>query len=162
MEEWAPKPDLFIINSMWLDLVDISSASQGRVERVDINTNYNIWKSYFFFLSQWLHESSYTSSNMITLLLQARPLFKDRKKFHQMADPALEGHYPVRGLYQALAIAAMCVQEQPNMRPPIVDIVTALSYLASLKYDPEIEPPIRKSYKSQSPQKSIKDDDETW
>nr|CEG03586.1 unnamed protein product [Fusarium acuminatum CS5907] len=53
-----------------------------------------------------------------------------------MADPTLEGRYPVRGLYQALAIAAMCVQEQPTMRPVIGDVVTALNYLASQKYDP--------------------------
>lgn len=66
---------------------------------------------------------------------QARPLFKDRKKFHEMADPALEGRYPVRGLYQALAIAAMCIQEQPNVRPAIGDIVKALKYLASQPYD---------------------------
>ncbi|KAG6415080.1 hypothetical protein SASPL_122482 [Salvia splendens] len=65
----------------------------------------------------------------------ARPLFKDRKRFHEMADPALEGHYPVRGLYQALAIAAMCIQEQPNIRPNIGDIVKALKYLASQHYD---------------------------
>ncbi|KAK6142208.1 hypothetical protein DH2020_000005 [Rehmannia glutinosa] len=76
----------------------------------------------------------------INLVAWARPLFKDRKKFHQMADPALEGRYPVRGLYQALAIAAMCAQEQPNMRPLIADIVTALNYLASQKYDPNIDP----------------------
>lgn len=65
-------------------------------------------------------------------------MFKDRKKFHQMADPALEGRYPVRGLYQALAIAAMCIQEQPSLRPLIADIVTALKYLASQTYDPKI------------------------
>jgi hypothetical protein len=69
---------------------------------------------------------------------QARPLFKDRRKFPQMADPALEGRYPARGLYQALAVAAMCVQEQPTMRPVIGDVVTALSYLASQTYDPEV------------------------
>ncbi|KAK7262387.1 hypothetical protein RJT34_29959 [Clitoria ternatea] len=74
------------------------------------------------------------------LVAWARPLFRDRKKFSQMVDPLLEGRYPVRGLYQALAIAAMCVQEQPNMRPVIVDVVTALNYLASQKYDPEIHP----------------------
>ncbi|XP_047943392.1 probable serine/threonine-protein kinase PBL7 isoform X2 [Salvia hispanica] len=72
------------------------------------------------------------------LVSWARPLFKDRKRFHQMADPSLEGHYPVRGLYQALAIAAMCVQEQPNMRPLVADIVTALNYLASQAYDPSV------------------------
>lgn len=53
-----------------------------------------------------------------------------------MADPMLRGQYPSRGLYQALAIAAMCVQDQPNMRPVIADVVTALSYLASQRYDP--------------------------
>lgn len=70
------------------------------------------------------------------LVAWARPLFKDRKKFGQMADPMLQGQYPERGLYQALAVAAMCVQEQPNMRPVIADVVTALTYLASQKYDP--------------------------
>ncbi|KAM0892115.1 hypothetical protein ACQ4PT_025961 [Festuca glaucescens] len=72
------------------------------------------------------------------LVAWARPLFKDRRKFPQMADPALEGRYPSRGLYQALAVAAMCVQEQPTMRPVIGDVVTALSYLASQTYDPEV------------------------
>ncbi|XP_010521798.1 PREDICTED: probable serine/threonine-protein kinase RLCKVII [Tarenaya hassleriana] len=66
----------------------------------------------------------------------ARPLFKDRRNFPKMVDPLLRGQYPVRGLYQALAIAAMCVQEQPNMRPVISDVVMALNYLASQKYDP--------------------------
>ncbi|WOL14851.1 serine/threonine-protein kinase PBS1 [Canna indica] len=65
----------------------------------------------------------------------ARPLFRDRKKFPQMADPNLYGRYPIRGLYQALAIAAMCVQEQPSMRPVIGDIVTALTYLASQSHN---------------------------
>ncbi|XP_048140684.1 probable serine/threonine-protein kinase PBL5 isoform X2 [Rhodamnia argentea] len=74
------------------------------------------------------------------LVAWARPLFRDRKKFAQMADPTLEGLYPVRGLYQALAIAAMCVQEQPTVRPVIGDVVTALNYLASQKYDPSAQP----------------------
>lgn len=52
-----------------------------------------------------------------------------------MADPTLQGQYPSRGLYQALAVAAMCVQEQANMRPVIADVVTALSYLASQRYN---------------------------
>ncbi|KAG6417944.1 hypothetical protein SASPL_120141 [Salvia splendens] len=80
-------------------------------------------------------EKSGPEANLVSW---ARPLFKDRKRFHQMADPSLEGQYPVRGLYQALAIAAMCVQEQPNMRPLVADIVTALNYLASQAYDPSV------------------------
>ncbi|XP_052171919.1 probable serine/threonine-protein kinase PBL7 [Diospyros lotus] len=74
------------------------------------------------------------------LVAWARPLFKDRRKFSQMADPMLQGQYPVRGLYQALAVAAMCVQEEPTMRPVIADVVTALRYLASHKYDLESQP----------------------
>ena len=42
----------------------------------------------------------------------------------------------MRGLYQALAVAAMCLQEQATTRPHIGDVVTALSYLASQTYDP--------------------------
>ncbi|CAN4125612.1 unnamed protein product [Withania somnifera] len=61
------------------------------------------------------------------LVAWSRPLFKDHRKFSQMADPVLQGQNPVRGLYQALAVAAMCVQEQPNMRPLIGDVVTALN-----------------------------------
>nr|GMD67155.1 serine/threonine-protein kinase CDL1-like [Ipomoea batatas] len=89
--------------------------------------------------------------NASATFLDARPLFKDRKKFSVMADPALQGHYPVRGLYQALAIAAMCVQEQPNLRPLVADIVTALNYLAAQEYDPQNPQASRRtlsSYKS--------------
>ncbi|CAN1807092.1 Serine/threonine-protein kinase PBL27 [Linum perenne] len=70
------------------------------------------------------------------LVAWARPLFKDRRKFPKMADPLLQGRYPMRGLYQALAVSAMCLQEQAATRPLIGDVVTALSYLASQTYDP--------------------------
>ncbi|KAL6974848.1 putative serine/threonine-protein kinase pbl23 [Sarracenia purpurea var. burkii] len=64
------------------------------------------------------------------LIAWAAPLFKDRKKFTLMADPKLEGNYPVKGLYQALAVASMCLQDEANTRPLISDVVTALEYLA--------------------------------
>ena len=47
-----------------------------------------------------------------------------------MADPVLEGNYPLKGLYQALAIAAMCLQEEASVRPLISDVVTALEFLS--------------------------------
>lgn len=83
------------------------------------------------------HSKPHSEQNLVAW---ARPLFRDWKKFSQMVDPLLQGQYPVRGLYQSLAIAAMCVQEQPNMRPVISDVVTALNYLASQKYDPQSQP----------------------
>ncbi|KAL7603791.1 serine/threonine-protein kinase PBS1 [Lactuca sativa] len=65
------------------------------------------------------------------LVTWARPLFNDRRKFTSLVDPRLEGRYPMRGLYQALAVASMCIQEQAAARPLIGDVVTALSYLAN-------------------------------
>ncbi|XVE59153.1 hypothetical protein DITRI_Ditri05aG0022700 [Diplodiscus trichospermus] len=91
------------------------------------------------------------------LVAWARPMFKDRRNFSRMVDPLLQGQYPVRGLYQALAIAAMCVQEQPNMRPAISDVVMALNYLASQKYDPSN--PLHSSRRSMSSSTVNMDDD---
>lgn len=42
----------------------------------------------------------------------------------------------MRGLYQALAVASMCIQEQAAPRPLIGDVVTALSYLANQNNEP--------------------------
>ncbi|CAA3013377.1 serine threonine- kinase PBS1 [Olea europaea subsp. europaea] len=74
------------------------------------------------------------------LVAWARPLFNDRRKFAKLADPRLQDKYPMRGLYQALAVASMCIQEQAASRPLIGDVVTALSYLANQKYDNSIAP----------------------
>jgi hypothetical protein len=54
----------------------------------------------------------------------------------------------MRGLYQALAVAAMCLQEQAATRPHIGDVVTALSYLASQTYDPNA--PVQRSRSNSS------------
>ncbi|KAK6139135.1 hypothetical protein DH2020_027122 [Rehmannia glutinosa] len=74
------------------------------------------------------------------LVAWARPLFNDRRKFAKLADPRLQGKFPIRGLYQALAVASMCIQEQAAARPLIGDVVTALSYLANQAYDPSLAP----------------------
>ncbi|KAK7333563.1 hypothetical protein VNO80_30338 [Phaseolus coccineus] len=64
------------------------------------------------------------------LVVWAQPLLKDRKKFTQMADPLLKDKYPIKSLYQALAVAAMCLQEEDDTRPIISDVVTAIEFLA--------------------------------
>ena len=61
----------------------------------------------------------------LTLFLvnwQAQPLFNDRRKLPKMADPRLEGRYPMRGLYQALAVASMCIQSEAASREKIAII----------------------------------------
>ncbi|XP_047317940.1 probable serine/threonine-protein kinase PBL23 [Impatiens glandulifera] len=69
------------------------------------------------------------------LVAWAQPLFKDKRNFNEMADPLLEGKYPIKALYQALAIAAMCLQEDASIRPLISDVVTALEFLSSANRD---------------------------
>ncbi|KAJ6736526.1 hypothetical protein OIU85_018688 [Salix viminalis] len=61
----------------------------------------------------------------------SRLFLKDQKKYHQLADPLLEGCYPRRCLNYAIAITAMCLNEQANFRPLIGDILAALEYLAA-------------------------------
>eukprot|EP01018_Ginkgo_biloba_P006640 Gb_22073 [translate_table: standard] len=70
------------------------------------------------------------------LVAWARPLFKDKRKFPQMADPMLKSNYPPKSLCQALAIAAMCLRENAASRPHISEVVIALDYLASQTNDP--------------------------
>ncbi|KAJ4703164.1 Kinase family protein [Melia azedarach] len=65
------------------------------------------------------------------LVIWARPLLRDKKKFTMIADPLLEGNYPRKGLYQALAVAGMCLEEDADARPFMGDVVTALEYLSS-------------------------------
>lgn len=48
-----------------------------------------------------------------------------------MADPLLQGRFSAHSLQHTVAITAMCLQEQPNIRPLIGDVVVALEYLTS-------------------------------
>ncbi|KAK9145989.1 hypothetical protein Sjap_005892 [Stephania japonica] len=69
------------------------------------------------------------------LVSWAQNYFKDQSKFPQMADPLLKGDFPIRGLNQAVAVAAMCLQEEAMVRPLISDVVTALSFLSMVPPD---------------------------
>ena len=77
--------------------------------------------------------------------MQAEPRLRDKKRFIEMADPMLEGNFPAKGLYQALAVAAMCLQEEASRRPLISDVVTALEYLSKTKKDPKQPSPRSKT-----------------
>ncbi|KAL3725717.1 hypothetical protein ACJRO7_030704 [Eucalyptus globulus] len=83
------------------------------------------------------------------LVAWASPKFRDPKLFPQMADPLLRGKFLEKDLNQAVAIAAMCLQEEASMRPLMSDIETALSFLSgasderpcSSLVDPELHSP---------------------
>ncbi|XP_023002849.1 probable serine/threonine-protein kinase PBL21 [Cucurbita maxima] len=73
-----------------------------------------------------------------SLVSWSHPFLKDRRKFGQLVDPLLEGRFPLRCLQQAVAVTAMCLQEQPSFRPHIGEIIVALEYLASRTYLQEL------------------------
>lgn len=58
-----------------------------------------------------------------------------------MADPALKGQFPTKGLNQAVAVAAMCLQEEAEVRPLMTDVVIALSFLSTDPLGSPIPPP---------------------
>ncbi|KAL1340033.1 hypothetical protein AAHE18_U088300 [Arachis hypogaea] len=66
------------------------------------------------------------------LVSWAQPIFKDPKRFPDMADPNLGKNFPEKDLNQAVAIAAMCLQEEAEARPLMSDVVTALSFLSTV------------------------------
>ncbi|XP_071689402.1 probable serine/threonine-protein kinase PBL26 [Rutidosis leptorrhynchoides] len=63
------------------------------------------------------------------LVSWADPIFKNPQRFNELADPLLKGDYPDKGLNQAIAVAAMCLNFDASARPLISDVVTALSFL---------------------------------
>ncbi|GMI66386.1 PBS1-Like 26 [Hibiscus trionum] len=65
------------------------------------------------------------------LVTWAQPMFKDPSRFPELADPLLGGDFPLKGLQQAVAISAMCLQEEAEVRPLIRDVVSALSCLGN-------------------------------
>lgn len=66
-----------------------------------------------------------------------------------MADPLLKNKFPERSLNQAVGVAAMCLQEEPSVRPLISDVVAALTTL-------NVDEPIPES--PQSPEKDNTDE----
>ncbi|KAK2360624.1 putative serine/threonine-protein kinase pbl26 [Trifolium repens] len=78
------------------------------------------------------------------LVSWAYPVFRDPHRYPELADPKLEGNFPMRSLHQAVAVAAMCLNEEPSVRPLISDVVTALSFLGvtPMNQDPQLLSPI--------------------
>ncbi|GAB4833717.1 Serine/threonine-protein kinase pbl27 [Ancistrocladus abbreviatus] len=151
------KSDIYSFGVFLLEIITgqkaIDSTENGKEQNLVAWTRN--WHSQGFWNVHWFADVLLASqldcfANILPLRSMARPMFQDRAKFLEMADPALQGQYPSRALYQALAVAAMCVQEQPNLRPVIGDVVTALTYLASQKHGPEMQP-VKSSYMRDSP-----------
>ncbi|XVF70591.1 hypothetical protein PTKIN_Ptkin11bG0174800 [Pterospermum kingtungense] len=74
------------------------------------------------------HSRPTEEQNLVTWAI---PLLQEKRNFTSMADPLLGGNYPIKNLHQALAVAAMCLQDEASIRPMMTDVVTALEYLTT-------------------------------
>ncbi|XP_039024874.1 probable serine/threonine-protein kinase PBL25 [Hibiscus syriacus] len=97
------------------------------------------------------------------LVAWAQPIFKEPKNFPHMADPSLNNKFPERGLNQAVAMAAMCVQEEAAARPLISDLSSILSFLSMANeannIPEDLPPPISGKLRSMSRNSGSSDDE---
>uniref|UniRef100_A0A2N9G9D0 Protein kinase domain-containing protein n=1 Tax=Fagus sylvatica TaxID=28930 RepID=A0A2N9G9D0_FAGSY len=61
-----------------------------------------------------------------SLVRWATPQLHDIDALGKMADPALKGLYPVKSLSRFADVIALCVQPEPEFRPPMSEVVQAL------------------------------------
>ncbi|KAJ0966754.1 hypothetical protein J5N97_023671 [Dioscorea zingiberensis] len=61
----------------------------------------------------------------------SRPFLYDRRRFTELADPLLQGHYPLRAFYQLVSVTSLCLHDHPETRPLMHEVVSALEYVAS-------------------------------
>ncbi|KAH9621452.1 hypothetical protein KSS87_011590 [Heliosperma pusillum] len=85
------------------------------------------------------------------LVAWATPVFRDPSRHLELADPRLDGNFPLKGLNQAVAIASMCLQDEAAVRPVMCDVVSALSYLTVVPKDDGTTSPHSSSTYDSSP-----------
>ncbi|KAG8380230.1 hypothetical protein BUALT_Bualt07G0171700 [Buddleja alternifolia] len=64
--------------------------------------------------------------NEQSLVRWATPQLHDIDALSKMVDPALNGLYPVKSLSRFADVIALCVQPEPEFRPPMSEVVQAL------------------------------------
>ncbi|KAL0289813.1 UNVERIFIED_CONTAM: protein STRUBBELIG-RECEPTOR FAMILY 5 [Sesamum angustifolium] len=67
-----------------------------------------------------------------SLVRWASPQLHDLDALGRMADPALHGLYPPKSLSGFADVIALCVQSEPEFRPPISQVVQALVRLGQM------------------------------
>lgn len=68
-------------------------------------------------------------------------MFREQQRFPELVDPLLQNDYPLKALNQAVAVAAMCLQEEASVRPLIGDVVVAFGFLSTAPATPMMNPP---------------------
>ncbi|GBG84207.1 hypothetical protein CBR_g38179 [Chara braunii] len=69
-----------------------------------------------------------------SLIAWAGPHLNNREKLLKMVDPVLQGMFPPQALYHVAAIAAMCIQAEPDYRPIMDEVVDSILPLLNKTY----------------------------
>lgn len=62
---------------------------------------------------------------------------RDRNNYLKMADPKLRGQFSASVFNKAIEVASTCLNENASLRPSSGDLVTAMEFLLSCKYEPK-------------------------
>ncbi|TVU48168.1 hypothetical protein EJB05_07795 [Eragrostis curvula] len=79
------------------------------------------WQAIFLMLN-----SSSRPRSEQSLVRWATPQLHDIDALDKMVDPALKGLYPAKSLSRFADVLALCVQSEPEFRPPMSEVVQAL------------------------------------
>ncbi|KAH0982049.1 hypothetical protein GBA52_009226 [Prunus armeniaca] len=60
------------------------------------------------------------------LVTWARPILRDKDRLDELADPSLEGKYPMEDFVRVCTIAAACVAPEASQRPTMGEVVQSL------------------------------------
>ncbi|EEF49395.1 probable serine/threonine-protein kinase PBL7 isoform X2 [Ricinus communis] len=71
------------------------------------------------------------------LIHWALPLMKDRCNYLKLADPKLKRQFSLSVFNKAIEVASICLNENANLRPSTSDLMIAMDYLVSHKYEPK-------------------------
>ncbi|KAM7488652.1 hypothetical protein LguiB_026136 [Lonicera macranthoides] len=66
------------------------------------------------------------------LIDYAKPLLRDKRKLRSLVDPRLDGNYPPKGAFRLAALALRCLENMPQARPPMTEVVETLEQIQHL------------------------------
>ncbi|URE04044.1 serine threonine-protein kinase [Musa troglodytarum] len=130
------KGDKVHVSSMVMDTNGYSSPEYTRTGQLTLKSDVY---SFGVVMLELITGRSVMDANEPNLVAWATPMFRDQKRFPELVDPLLQGEYPSKGLSQAVAVAAMCLQEEASVRPLMADVVMTLSFLTTESASPRVD-----------------------
>lgn len=122
-----------IVPTLEYQALDNSMASGYSAPEVAMSGQYTLKSDVYSFgvimLELMTGRKSFDSSRQRleqSLARWAAPQLHDVDALDKMVDPSLEGLYPAKALSRFADVIALCVQPEPEFRPPMAEVVQAL------------------------------------